>query len=203
MNDITITAAVEDVLSEAVLRTVLKQIGKVYTIGLLLSGNGKGYLKSKAPGFNRSARGSPFLLLVDQDREDDCPPTLVANWLNGQTCHRNLLFRVAVMEIEAWVMADRVGLSDYLSVALNKIPERVEAVSDPKQFLVNLARSSRRKNIREDLVPRDDSTARVGPNYNGNLIQFVQTQWQLAAARRNAPSLERMCRRLLEFTPSG
>jgi hypothetical protein len=201
MSDIIITAAVEDILSEAVLRRVLDQIEKSYAIGLILSGNGKGYLKTKASGFNNSAKGSPFLLLVDQDTAADCPPSLIASWLNKQPCHKNLLFRVAVMEVESWVMADRGALSDYLGVALNKIPTNVEAIANPKEFLVNLARSSRSKTVRDDLVPREQSTARVGPNYNGSLIQFVQSHWRLGAAMGNAPSLERMHKRLMEFEP--
>ncbi|MGB8980464.1 MAG: hypothetical protein WCC12_01165 [Anaerolineales bacterium] len=196
-----ITAAVEDILSEAVLRRVIEQINKPYTIGLVLSGNGKGYLKTKASGFNSSAKGSPFLLLVDQDTKAECPPALIASWLNKQPCHHNLVFRVAVMEIEAWVMADRAALSSYLGVTLNKVPADVEAIADPKRFLVNLARSSRSRTVRDDLVPREQSTARVGPNYNGSLIQFVQAHWQLGEARRNAPSLEGMYRKLMDFKP--
>jgi hypothetical protein len=44
-------------------------------------------------------------MLVDLDTPEYCPPALVHQWFG--TKQPNLSFRVAVMEVEAWPLADR------------------------------------------------------------------------------------------------
>ena len=48
-----------------------------------------------------------------------------------------------------------------------------ECAPDPKTTLINLARRSRRRAIREGIVPREGSGGRVGSGYPGRLIEFV------------------------------
>ena len=158
MSEIMITIAVEDILSEVALRKVLQATGKDYNVVLSLSGKGYGYLKAKASSFNNSAKGFPILMLTDQDTDDACPPNKILDWLGKKPRHPNFLFRVAVMEVEAWIMGDRAALAEYIQVPLNKVPERVDGIQHPKEFLVNLARSSGNSSIRDDFVPRQGAT---------------------------------------------
>ena len=129
------------------------------------------------------------------------PRALIENWLSVPK-HNNLLFRVAVREIEAWLLADSKGLAGYLAVKPGLVPKNPEALPDPKRNLVELARKSRRKQIREDIVPRIGSTAQIGPGYNACLSEFVQSVWDVESAANRAASLRRTLDRLSTFRPA-
>ena len=94
--------AVEDPLSEAVLRELLCQSGRPFAIGRCYQRGGFGYLRKTIQGFNNAAKGIPFAVLTDLDRYP-CPMALIADWLRVPR-HSNLLFRVAVHEVEAWIL---------------------------------------------------------------------------------------------------
>ena len=101
--NIPIVIAVEDYLSEAVLRVMFMQSTRAYAVGNCLGRKGSGYLKKKIKGFNQVAKGIPFFVLTDLD-QTDCPPLLIGKWLSIPK-HENLLFRIAVREIESWLLA--------------------------------------------------------------------------------------------------
>lgn len=200
MNEIHITLAVEDSLSEVVAKKLLMQTQRKYRVIQCLGKNGFGYLKSKINAFNQAAKGMPFFVLTDQDSTEDCPPSKISKWMN-QPCNPNLIFRVAVMEIESWVMADRTAFAEFLSIPLNKLPQKTDSIKDPKQFLLSLAKKSRYGKLKADLVPQPGSTAKVGPDYNNRLIQFVQKEWNTHQASQNSESLAKTLKRLREFNP--
>ncbi len=195
MNPIPVNLAVEDPLSEAVLRRLLAGVAGKYAIGTVYGHTGFGYLRKTVRGWNHAARGVPFVLLTDLDKYS-CPPELLQDWLN-QPQHPSLLFRVAVREVEAWLLADRNNIAAFLGV-----PVDPESVADPKAALVNLARRSRRAEVRERVVPRRGSTARVGPDYNGCLGDFVRRTWNVEAAANMSHSLRRAVDRLRHFQPT-
>jgi len=99
-------------------------------------------------------------------------------------------------------MADREAFSKYLLISMDKIPLRTDQIADPKEFLVNLARKSRRLRLRKDLIPAHGSTSKIGPGYNARLGEFVQKHWDVDKAAQNSPSLARALQRLREFTPN-
>ena len=99
------------------------------------------------------------------------------------------------------MLADRQGFSNFFSVLTNRIPLDVESITDPKDFLVSLAKKSRKKNIREDIVPQKGSTAKVGRNYNSCLSKFVYQKWNLENARNNSVSLRRTIECISNFNP--
>ena len=129
-----------------------------------------------------------------------CPGALIEDWLSVPK-HDNLLFRVAVREIGAWLLADSKGLASYLAVKPGLVPKSPEALPDPKRKLVELARKSRRKQIREDIVPRIGSTAKQGPGYSACLSEFVQSVWDVESAANSTASLRRTLDRLSVFRP--
>jgi hypothetical protein len=88
-----------------VLREIIKQSQRPFVIGNCLCHGGYGYLKKNIRAFNHAARGMPFLVLTDLN-STECPPTLIKKWLPYPK-HPNLLFRVAVREVEAWLLAHR------------------------------------------------------------------------------------------------
>ncbi|SRR5579883_858449 len=199
MTDIPITLAVEDALSEAVLKAMLHQCDKPFSVGNCLGRGGYGYIKKIIPGLNAAAKGMPCLVLTDLDNAE-CPLTLLSSWL-PQPKHPNLIFRVAVTEVEAWLLAHREAFSEFLGISTKHIPNDVDEITDPKQHLINLARKSKKRSLREAIVPASNSTAKIGKDYNGQLIQFVQQSWQIDSAQVHSQSLQRAMNAITRFEP--
>ncbi|HEX8409160.1 MAG TPA: hypothetical protein VF883_09860 [Thermoanaerobaculia bacterium] len=188
-------AAVEDVLSEAVVRKLVAVERPDLVLSAVLRKNGREYVRSRARELNRTAHSVPVFVVVDLDRPVPCPADLIESWLPSPRAPK-LLFRVAVMEIEAWIMADRDAFASFLSVPLHRIPPNPDDVLHPKELIVSIAARSNRKDIREDLVPSAGDTRRVGPAFNARLTAFVADTWDPAAAAASSPSLRRATERL-------
>ena len=189
-----VTLAVEDVLSDAVATKILESCG--FEIAARLRHRGNTYLKQKAPELNRAAaRGRPVFLLTDLDSPKNCPLDLIQSWIKGSP-KPGFFFRVAVMEVESWVLADRGAVARFLSVPASQIPQQTDEIADPKRRIVSLAQGSRNRTIREALVPAPESTAPVGNEYNARLIEFVHEFWDLERAASVSPSLKRTLERL-------
>lgn len=190
---IPIYIAVEDELSEWVVRRTLSARRPVcYGIGAVYTRGGYGHLKKQAPAFNHAAKGCPFLLLTDLDRHA-CPSALVADWL-GQPKHPHFLLRVAVREVESWLLADAKGIGKLLRLKSPPVFPDPEKLTDPKLELLNLALRCPTRQTREALVWRDEKNGRLfqGPDYNGVLAPFVQKQWDIRVAQRSCRSLDRL-----------
>lgn len=186
----SLSLVVEDVLSDSALRIILKTIAPKIHIAATHGLQGNGYIRRKISSFNKSSRGGhAFLVLTDLDN-GVCPSKLIQEWL-PETKETNLLFRVAVREVETWLMADKNGMADFLFIPANHIPDDVENIQSPKEFLMNAARRSSNRTIREDIPPRSNSTAKTGPDYNGALIRFAGEHWNISNAKNNSASLQR------------
>jgi hypothetical protein len=196
---IPLNLAVEDELSEAVIRRLLRHSKRHYAIGTVYGRNGFGYLRKTIAGWNRAARGIPFLVLTDLDTYP-CPTALIEDWMPGH--HPNLLLRIAVREVESWVLADSANISHFLRVNARAIPPNPDSLPDPKRALIETASRSRSRDIRDRIVPRRASTAKQGPDYNGCLIEFILEAWSVESAAGSSPSLARTVERLRSFTPS-
>src|SRR5271165_1927229 len=151
MSPIPIKLATGDELREVGLRRVLHGVRRGYQVGTAYRRGGFGYLRKTVHGWNRAARGVPFLLLTDLDSWE-CPRSLIDSWLL-EPQQANLLFRVAVREVEAWLLADSENLGAFLGVAPSSVPSQPEILNDPKGALIDLARKSRSANLRDRLVP--------------------------------------------------
>jgi len=194
---VTIHAADEGIVDEAVVQKLILEAGGCP--GTVYSKTGKPFLRRKIQGFNNAARTWPWLVLVDLDNDAECAPTLCAQWVPVLAVH--LCFRVAVREVEAWLMADTDTLGSFLGVSPNRIPADPEQLEDPKTEMVNLARRSRRLAIRKDMVPREGSGRSVGPAYAPRMIEYIQTSWRPEVASGQAESLRRAIaslRRMIE-----
>ncbi|MCL2479675.1 MAG: DUF4276 family protein, partial [Treponema sp.] len=149
---------------------------------------GKGKIKKNINGFNNAAKNSYFFVITDLDNEYQCAPSLVQDWLSNKPVSQ-LLFRVAVHEIESWLLADRENLATFFSISKQIIPLNPDNEVDPKRTLISLAKRSRKRDIREAIVPIDDY-ANIGPEYNIKLQSYIQNTWNIGSARRNSPSLD-------------
>lgn len=192
-----ISAAVEGIIDEAIVRKLIAHTGAMPDA--IYGKQGKSLLRAKIQGYNNAARHAPWIILVDLDQDYECAPPLLNSWL--PTPSPLLCFRVAVREVEAWLLADREHLADFLRVPRNAVPADPDAVRDPKTIMVNLARSSRNRAIQQDMVPSQGSGHHIGPAYSSRLIEFTRSAWRPDIAARRSDSLRRalIClRRLTE-----
>ena len=188
---------VEDNLQFGLLRKIIREVRPDMEFGEPIGRRGNDYIKQNLRSYNEASRHLPFLILTDLD-QDACPIALIKKWITFDK-HPNLLFRIAVREAEAWLLADRGNLAKFLSVAVSRISLHPETIDDPKQYLIGLARRSRRREIREDIVPI--GTAKAGPAYNLQLAQFIDKFWNWEVAQQNSESLSRLIRCLQNFQP--
>ena len=190
-SNVAVSGAVEGILDEAVVRRLTSDFG--IHMGTVFGRSGKPHLKARIDGYNRAARFSPWIVLIDLDDDFECAPALRAEWLPTPAEHMYL--RVAVRTVESWLLADREGIAAFLSVAPSRIHRTVDDLENPKQTLIDLARISRSRAIREDMVPRPGSGASIGPAYTSRMSEFVGAQgrgrWQPTSAAQVSPSLSR------------
>jgi hypothetical protein len=194
-----VSGAVEGLADEAVLRRLIVEAGG--EVGPIYGKAGKAHLLKQLGGYNRAAAVAPWVVLIDLDHDASCAPPFRTTCLAmpaGQMC-----LRVVVREIEAWLLADREHLAKYLGVSVALTPREPEGIADPKGVLVQLARRSRRRDIREDMVPRPGGGRQVGPAYSARLIEFVETRWRPGEAARHADSLRRCRERIQELLAGG
>ncbi len=192
---IKISGAVEGFIDEAVLRRILREVGA--RPGTIYGKHGKHFLRKRLGGYNRAAQLSPWVVLVDLDHDADCAPPFRETWLPNPS--PLMCFRVAVREIESWLFADRERLARFLGVGVSLIPEEPETVEYPKRAMIEIANASRRRQIREDMVPRPNSRRKVGPAYNSRLVQFVSDEshgWRPHVAASASESVKRCLQRL-------
>lgn len=188
---IEVQVAVEGRLDEAVVRRLLLACGA--RPGLVRGKKGRGYVLTRLRGYNEGARyGVLWFVLVDLDQQPECAPELVAEMLSEPA--DGMCFRIAVREVEAWLLADRAGFARWAGVRASLIPDDVEAIARPKERLVAIVRESSRRERREALVPHPDSGRVEGPAYTSALTEFVATDWDVEAAASAAPSLARAIR---------
>jgi len=195
---ISVTLVFEDDLSEAVMIQILRQFPDKYEIFQSYSGHGFGYLKTNIKGFNQASVVNPHFMLTDLDNYE-CPIVLINDWVDFEL-NDNFIFRIAVREVESWVLADRENLSKYFNVSIANFPRNPDEETDPKNTLISLARRSKKRNIREDIVPINHN-AGIGPNYNGCLSTFVFNNWDIEKAILNSASLRKTYEKLRDFVP--
>ena len=189
--------AVEDELSGAVMGRLIAFSGRNFSINRIFNARGNTQLKAGMTKFRAASRVIPHIVLTDMDR-CPCPPELIDNW-NANQLPPQLLFRVAVREVEAWLMADRVGIAEFLHIDVSKVPQLPETEADPKRTLVNLARRSKKRRFAQEIVPEAGSSAQRGPLYNTHFVNFVNTSWDIEQACLCAPSLARTLSRISTF----
>jgi hypothetical protein len=172
------------------MRRLLLYVGAIP--GAVHGRQGKAYLRHHITRYNAAARHSSWAVLIDLDNDAACAPTLQKKWLASPA--PRMCFRIAVRAVETWLLADRQRFAQFLSIPVSRIPPVLESVDDPKLLLVNLARHSRKRAMREDMVPRQRSGRKVGPAYASRLMEFVEdttTGWRPDVAAEESDSLKR------------
>lgn len=196
---IRICLATEDVLSEAAAEKLLTASGRPFEIAQRLGKNGFGYLKTNLQKFNQvAANVMPVFLLTDLDAAN-CVEDFMQDWRKGLDVSERLLVRVAVREVEAWLMADRRAFADWLGISADLVPMEPERLDDPKRELLRLVDRSKKRELKAMIVPGKTSRSPVGLGYNTELTRYVRDFWNPQTAAASAPSLARTLKRIEIF----
>ena len=139
-----VTIAVEGPTDVAVVGRVLALAE--FEMGPVHGRQGKGWLDKNLNGYNRAAHRVRWVVLRDFDLDAACVPELLERLLPNPG--PQMRFRIAVHEVEAWLLADRERAAKFLAVPLSKIPVDPETLAHPKMEMVSLARFSRNRLIR-------------------------------------------------------
>lgn len=195
-----VALATEDGLSEAVGKRLLSEIEYPVEVSLLLRRNGYGYLRSGLTKWCELATQQPVVLLTDLDRYV-CPLDLIRDWFGDVVRPNRLIFRIAVREIESWLLADHDAMKQLIGQK-GKLPTDPDALSDPKAKLLALARNAS-KDVRLDLIRAEGVVASQGVGYNARLTSFVSSVWNPERAASRSASLRRARERLREFVEAA
>lgn len=154
---------------------------------------GKDALDRRLAGYNAAARFTPVLLLRDLD-EAPCPGELVLRCVPVR--EEGLLLRIAVRELEAWLLADKAALATFAKIDVASLPDRPETLDKPKERLIDALKGSRTGAIQKQLfVGGERPTFQMLGEWTAN---FIRQAWdpRRAAASGLAPSLDRAMDRL-------
>jgi hypothetical protein len=133
-----------------------------------------------------------MLVLTDLDRAN-CLVEFRDQWLNAEP-PQNLLLRIAVREVESWVLADHIAMRALVGEK-GVLPAMPDELIDPKQSLLKLAKNAP-KQIRDDLLKTIDGNLAQGLGYNSRLTAWVNSEWSPQRAAERSPSLARARLRL-------
>jgi len=195
---ISITLVYEDILQRVVIEKIISTFFvEKYHISNYFPGRGFGWIKNNVNSFNLASAKATYVVIVDLDN-DTCPSEKIRSWLDNPK-NENLIFRIAVREIESWIVGDTQNFAKFLHIHENKLKTRVDGIADPKKYIFNLVSESNIKQLK-GICPNPG--ARIGPNYNEKLVKFIFSSWEPSLAMSNSPSLKRSINRLNEYFPS-
>lgn len=192
---IPIALATEDVLSEAIGLRLIAEIPIAHSPPMRLRRGGSGYLRSKMDSWRQMAQHQLMVVLTDLDRAN-CLIEFRNQWLGPRLVPENLLFRIAVREVEAWILADHVAMRALVGTK-GVLPTEPDLILDPKQHLLQLAKRAPR-DVRDDLIRAEGANVIQGLGYNSRLAAWIDTRWNPERASRLSPSLRRTRIRLRE-----
>lgn len=188
--------ATEDELSEAVGLRLLREVHWPTNSLQLLRRGGNGYLRSKMSNWCQLSTLYPVVVITDLDNSA-CPGALLDHWYGAQTRPDNLLLRVAVRQIEAWLLADHKAMRGLLGKN-QKLPPKPDVLPNAKQYLLQVAQSAKRE-VRMELVAAQGAGASQGIGYNAVLSHMVANDWSPIEAANRSESLMRALHRLKEL----
>ncbi len=188
----TITIAVEGDTDAAIARRLAGECG--FTPGICHVAGGKHRLDRRLSGYLHAAKLGPWFVLRDLDRDETCAATLRRRLAPSEPPQFSL--RIPVRTSESWLLADRKAIAEYLKIPLTRIPEHPDELVRPKRTMVDLARRSRDRRLRNDMVPDEGLSVEIGPGYSARLLYFVTRDWNPRIAASNSDSLGRCLRAL-------
>jgi hypothetical protein len=129
-----------------------------------------------------------MMVLTDLDRAN-CLVEFRDQWLAARPLPASLVFRIAVREVESWVLADHHAMRELVGKK-GVLPGAPDVLPDPKQTLLGLGKTAP-KSVRDDLIKTIDGQLRPGVGYNARLTHWINTAWSPERAAERSPSLAR------------
>ena len=197
--------AVEDDPLEAVAIKLIKQEkGNCDVRELGGSGRGCGPIFKRLDEYNETSKksGEPVIVFIDLD-STLCAPRLLDNLqkshpIKDRQPPNKFQIRIAVREVESWLLADKEGLETYFGISQKAIHPSPERLRDPKQELLNLIKGKAKAKFKRAMLPKGKGT--IGTGYNDYLVDFINTVWDSTRACANADSLVRAIKRIKQLT---
>lgn len=158
---------------------------------------GYGQLKARAKKWKKAAENGTWLLVVTDMDTAEVPNEIGKKWLEVNCLGKlpsKLIFRIAVREVESWIMADREAFAGFLHISEANIVESPDDLSDPKAEVFRLVRDKCKSGRFKTMLPKKNQ--RVGIDYNLRMCEFVDKHWRVAAALEHSPSLARAVARM-------
>ena len=197
--------ACEDAPSRAVAIKLINQEKNTCDIRELGgSGSGCGPIFKRLDEYNETSKksGEPVIVFIDLDNIR-CAPRLLGNLQKSHPIKdrqplNKFQIRIAVREVESWLLADKEGLETYFGISQKAIHPSPEKLSDPKQELLNLIKRNAKAKFKRAMLPKGKGT--IGTGYNEYLVHFIDTVWDSTRACANANSLARAIERIKQLT---
>ncbi|MCA9038195.1 MAG: DUF4276 family protein [Planctomycetaceae bacterium] len=201
MQELNCFAYVEDEPSAALIRRLVRfhnSTGKaaarlVLNPGFPANMRGYGPIKAKMDAICKMAAANLCVMVLTDLDTVKCAPELIRNWTplgqNVSTLSHRMWFRIAVREVESWLIADREALAAFLNVAPANLNATPDNLPDPKQHLLNTIRTKCRANKYREMLPTRHAS--IGVNYNPMLVEFIEKHWDPGRAVDNSDSLRR------------
>lgn len=184
-----ISIASEDIISEVVLSKIVSKICSreiVHRLGR----TGCGDLIKNISKYNQLAALHPVILMLDLDTRN-CADEYVSSICSKLKKEPGFHIVVPVTEIESWLLSDKETLSVCLGINEKIMPSEPDKLINPKQTIINLARKSKLRKIKNELPPSAGEKCSIGVSYNTLLCDYVNNFWRVDVAKEYSPSLKK------------
>ncbi len=163
---------------------------------------GYGDIKSKCEAFLDMAKGGIHSFILTDLDTAECACSLIRSWFSIPKNEEVILplqfiFRVAVREIESWIIADHEAWAAFIGIPASNFSQQPDQLDDPKRHLLNVIRKKGRKKIHREMLPQ--GAAQIGPRYNEILCDFVDRLWEPERAAKRSPRLDRALKALMKI----
>ena len=123
-----VSLATEGPVDTVLARRICKEVG--LEVGAVHGERGKHRLDQALDGYNAAARHGSWFVLRDLDADADCAPHLRERLL--ETPSQGMTFRIAVHEIESWLIADHSAFARYFAVSAGRVTNDPESIRHPR-----------------------------------------------------------------------
>ncbi|MGL5139044.1 MAG: hypothetical protein ACRC7G_14905, partial [Beijerinckiaceae bacterium] len=164
---------------------------------------GKSEIDRLLPKYAKAAtHGVPRLVIRDLDRDASCPGELVARLVPDKP--NELCLRIAVREIESWLIADVEAFANLIPIRKSELPLNTDDIADPKRLILDAVRRRGGKSLQRQLLSRSGEQAFEGPEYASFMQRFATDCWDASKAIRDgrSASLTRSATRIEQFIRS-
>lgn len=194
-------AGVEGLVDQAVLKRILAVTG--ISCQRIKDYGGCANLDADIPKFLQMTRSHAVCVLRDLDKEECAPSMLRRFGVESAAVPSNIVFRVPVRQIEAWLLADADAFAKRFKVSNAQLPRSPDELDDAKDEVLRLVRRSTSPSIKEGMLPREGYARKTGPEYAGLLAEFAEQAWEPERARTASQSLDRSLKAFESFKARG